>query len=305
MGERPGRATPSWARGAQVAERVRLLELVTARLSRGVTYGSYASASYGSGGDRGEAAEYHPGDDVRHIDWAASARTATLTVRLTHAEREARVAVVVDGAPSMAFGTEALTKHEMAVCVAAAVTRAASVGGNPVLLAHATTDGPRWEDVPPGRTTALPVLQRLAGQHPRLDHPGASTLATTLGQLGRRFARVDLVVVVSDLHAEGWQRPLRGLAQERPVVVVAPYDRRERDLVAVGDLALAGGDHLVDLATDDPAVLVRWREEAAGLAAEREAAARGAGARYVEVACDAEVEDDVLAVLRQVTRVRA
>lgn len=283
-----------------------MLELVTARLSRGVTYGSYSSAAHGSGGDRGEATEYHPGDDVRHIDWAASARTSTLTVRLTHAEREARVAIVVDASPSMAFGTESLTKHEMAVCVAAAVCSAASVGGNPVLVAHATTGGPHWSDVAPGRTTSLPVLRRLSDQHPQLADDRPSTLASTLTQLGRRFSRVDLVVVVSDLHAGGWERPLRGLALERPVVVVAPHDRRERDLVAVGDLPLAGGEELlVDLATDRPEVLARWREEATRLAAERHAAARAVGARLVEVACDAEVDDDVLAVLREVTRVRA
>lgn len=270
-----------------------------------MTYGAYRSASYGSGGDRGEATEYHPGDDVRHIDWAASARTGSLVVRLTHAEREAQVAVVLDAAPSMAFGTEALTKHEMGVCVAAAVCQAAGTGGNPVLLGHATGAGPHWAEIRPGRGTAFPLLQLLAEGHPGLDDPASDTLAATLNQLGRTFTRTDLVVVISDLRGSGWELPLRALATERPVVVVVPFDRRERSLVPVGDLVLAAPGLLLDVATDDLAVLARWEQEAARLVDERRAAARGAGAAYLEVACDGHVDDDVLAVLRHVTKVRA
>ena len=53
------------------------------------------------------AAPYEPGDDVRHIDAAASARTGALHVRVHVPERALTTWIVLDLSPSMAFGTAA------------------------------------------------------------------------------------------------------------------------------------------------------------------------------------------------------
>ena len=73
------------------------------------------------------------GDDVRHIDAAASARTGTPHVRLHVPERALTTWIVLDVSPSMAFGTARRLKADVAEGVALVfgrlgVRRAGSVG---------------------------------------------------------------------------------------------------------------------------------------------------------------------------------
>src|SRR3712207_6942214 len=49
--------------------------------------GDLRSVARGSGLDPAEIREYQPGDDVRHPDWRATARTGGPDVRQTYAER--------------------------------------------------------------------------------------------------------------------------------------------------------------------------------------------------------------------------
>lgn len=292
--------------GAQVASRLGRVELRTAAVVRGLTAGGRRAATYGAGWERAEPTEYHPGDDVRHIDWAASARSAELVLRSTYAERQARTAVVLDGSPSMAFGTDTFTKHETGAAIAAALLQVVNDAGDPALLVHATVPTPGWHPISTTRGAAAPVLQRLVTEHPDLDQVGTATptVADALRQLGTNLGRNDLTVLISDLHADGWQQPLRALAATRPVLVVQPYDRRERGLLPVGDLTLRGGGHSIELDTGDPAELARFREAAATLAARRRDAVLASGAMHVEVAADDDLDTDVLAVVRLLTRGR-
>src|SRR5215207_6090681 len=54
---------------------------------------------------------YGPGDDLRHVDWAAYARTETLAVRLYRDEVAPRVDVVLDNSRSMAVTVEKRRAH--------------------------------------------------------------------------------------------------------------------------------------------------------------------------------------------------
>ena len=45
---------------------------------------------------------YQPGDDLRHLDWAASARTGSLILRRHRKEVLPRLEILVDGSASMA-----------------------------------------------------------------------------------------------------------------------------------------------------------------------------------------------------------
>lgn len=298
--------TQAQRHGAQVAARLGRVQLLTSRLVRGLAAGGRAATTLGAGWERAEPTEYHPGDDVRHIDWAASARSVSLVLRTTHAEREARVAVVLDGSPSMAFGTDTYTKHETGAGVAAALLHVAAEQGDAVLLVHAVSPRPSWVPIGMSRGAAAPALRQLVHGHPDLSGVGAlpSTLPDVLRRLGTNLGRNDLTVLITDLHTDGWQRPVRALAATRPVLVVQPYDRRERDLPDVGELTLAVGGQALELDTRDPAVRQRYRELAAGLAARRRAEVLATGALHVEVAADADLDRDIVDVLRLLTRGR-
>jgi uncharacterized protein (DUF58 family) len=58
--------------------------------------GRLASARRGVGQDLFSLRDYHPQDDLRHIDWKATARSRNLTVREFTAEDERRITIVLD-----------------------------------------------------------------------------------------------------------------------------------------------------------------------------------------------------------------
>ena len=123
----PGTPMPVAPAEAARAEAVlgRLQLLVTRKLD-GLLQGDYAGLLPGPGSEAGESREYRPGDDVRRMDWAVTARTGDPHVRQAVAERELETTLLVDLTPSMSFGTARSEKRDVAIALAAAVGHLAS-----------------------------------------------------------------------------------------------------------------------------------------------------------------------------------
>ena len=83
--------------------------LLPRRRIAGLSFGAMRSRTRGGGLDLAGARPYRPGDDVRRIDWRASARLSSardsdeFVVRQHLAEEATRVVAVVDRSPSMAL----------------------------------------------------------------------------------------------------------------------------------------------------------------------------------------------------------
>ena len=70
---------------------------------------------------------YEPGDDLRHIDWNAFARTDQLNVKLFREEVSPHLEILIDGSRSMALADTA--KARMTLALAGFFTAAATNGG--------------------------------------------------------------------------------------------------------------------------------------------------------------------------------
>ncbi len=79
-----------------------------------------------------EYREYMPGDDIRHLDWAAYARSDTLMVRLYREEISPRTEILLDASKSMTTGGDAkqLVAKQLAALFA---LLAGQLGGRPIL----------------------------------------------------------------------------------------------------------------------------------------------------------------------------
>ena len=125
----PGRQGP----GPIVDGLVDAIDLLVVRLvARGLP-GEWRSVGVGRGTELAQLRAYEPGDDVRHLDAAATARTGQPHVRLHVPERALTTWIVLDLSPSMAFGTAQRLKADVAEGVALvlsrlAIKRAGSVG---------------------------------------------------------------------------------------------------------------------------------------------------------------------------------
>ncbi|MEQ0576040.1 DUF58 domain-containing protein, partial [Mycobacterium tuberculosis] len=125
---------PSMLRGdiddPKLAAALRTLELTVKQKLDGVLHGDHLGLIPGPGSEPGESRLYQPGDDVRRVDWAVTARTTHPHVRQMIADRELETWLVVDMSASLDFGTACCEKRDLAVAAAAAITFLNSGGGN-------------------------------------------------------------------------------------------------------------------------------------------------------------------------------
>src|SRR5688500_16323107 len=105
---------------------VRRLSLDVGRRLDGLLQGEHLGYLPGPGTEPAEARAYSPGDDVRRMDWAVTARTGAPHVRQAVAERELETTLLVDLTSSMSFGTVRSEKREVAVALGAAISHLAT-----------------------------------------------------------------------------------------------------------------------------------------------------------------------------------
>ncbi len=219
-----------------------LIEALDVGLNRLVSRmlpGDRRAAGVGLGTELAQLRQYEIGDDVRHIDPAATARTGQPHVRMHVPERALSTWLVLDVSPSMAFGTAERLKADVAEGVALVfgrlgVRRAGSVG-----LVAFGAEHPR---VLPARGSkpGIVALRRMLGEGvaPDGEHDPEG-MAGALRRVARLARQPGLVVVISDFREQhGWERPLGSLRVRHSVLAVEIVDPRELELPSVGHLAL-------------------------------------------------------------------
>ncbi|MFE0020738.1 DUF58 domain-containing protein [Amycolatopsis sp. NPDC059021] len=234
---------PSWAppilRGDRLEAGLRTLELDVRRRLDGLLQGNHLGLVPGPGSEPGEARPYQPGDDVRRMDWAVTARTTTPHIRETVADRELETWVVADLSASLDFGTALCEKRDLVVCAVAAVAHLTGGGGN--RIGALISNGAESARVPArgGLAHARGLVRRVA-QTPRAAEGVRGDLAQALEQLRRPPRRRGLAVVISDfLGGTDWQRPLRALGGRHDLIAIEVLDPRDVDLPEVGTVVLA------------------------------------------------------------------
>ncbi|HWH30124.1 MAG TPA: DUF58 domain-containing protein [Mycobacteriales bacterium] len=294
------------------AAAVRRLHLQVARRLDGVLHGDHLGHLPGPGTEPDEARLYAPGDDVRRIDWAVTARAGDVHVRTPLAERELETTLVVDLTPSMSFGTARCEKRDVAVAVATALGHLARGPGDRI-GALVLADRVRSLPSRPGRDGALALLHVLASTRPDDDGPRVR-LADGLSSLAAQPRRRGLVVVVSDLLDDdppgtepAWSTPLRRLGTRHDLVVVEVVDPRELELPPVGVLHVRDPEtgRGLEVQTADRRLRERYAQAAAAQRAAHAAAVRRAGGTHVVVRTDRDWLPDLARALTVRRRLRA
>jgi len=299
----PGRQGP----GAMSAALVEQLDLVLAERAAGVLPGERRAAGRGSGTELAQIRAYQPGDDVRRLDAAASARTGVPHVRDYVPERTLTTWVVLDVSASMAFGTADRLKSDVAEGVALVVGRLAVRRAGRVALI--TCGGPAETLMPPrgGRPALIAMRKGIQGVAPDGGEQGGA-LAGALRRVALLARGPGLVVVISDFR-EGetvrleerhgnaeerarpeWARALAALSARHDLLAVEVVDRREAALPDVGQITLVDPETGARMEADTSSAELRRRFEAAELARRDQLKRhlRGARARHVALDTDSD-----------------
>lgn len=196
----------------------------------------------GQGTEFDSLREYVVGDDVRSIDWRATARRADVVVRTWRPERDRRVVIVLDTGRTSAgrIGVDPTSKDvngwprldwsmDAALLLAALASRA---GDRVDFLAHDRV--PRAAVFNASRTELLAQLvEAMAPLQPALVESDASA---TISAIQRRVRRRALVVLLTELNAsaldEGLMSVLPQLAGRHHVLIAAVSDPRVDELAA-------------------------------------------------------------------------
>ena len=257
-----------------LARAARLLTVRSRREATGLFAGNYASAFRGGGLEFEESRPYVPGDDVRTLDWNATARHGEPFVKLYREERDQTLVFALDVSASMRFGTAGQAKAGTAAHALALMAAAAGRAGDRVGLV--AFDAVVRTQVPPGRGAAHTWRVIRSAVEAADASAGATSLAAGLRAARAGADRYATLIALSDfrdpalLDDGGGSSPLRAeladLARRHDVVAAILLDPREETLPSAGPVRIADperpGVSLV-LDTGSRRVRERYREACA------------------------------------------
>jgi len=201
----------------------------------------------GQGTEFDSLREYVRGDDVRSVDWRASARSRTTVVRTWQPERHRRVVLVLDTSRTSAGRVDDVPRLDSAMDAALLLAALASRAGDSVdFLAGDRRVRARVRAG--GRADALPqVVEAMADLEPVITEADWPRLASAVAALGRQPALVVLLTALEPSVVEHGLLPaLPALARRHRVVLASVRDpelermtRRTGSAAAVYDAAAA------------------------------------------------------------------
>ena len=267
---------------AELARKVRLVELRARRTVGGMISGAYHTAFKGPGVEFQEVREYVPGDDTRSIDWNVTARVGRPYLKRYAEERDQTVIILLDGSRSHLFGTGDALKKDVAAEIFAVLAFAAVYNQDETGLILFTDDIELY--VAPGRGPrhVLRLIRDVLAFQPR----GSGTnLARALEFLCRVRRRRSLVFVVSDFQDRGFERELRIAGKRHDVVAFSLFDPREANLPDCGLLdfedAESGARWTLD--TSDAGVREAWTARARAQLEDLRGIFRAAGIDHLRI----------------------
>ena len=186
-----------------------------------------------------EYREYMPGDDIRHLDWSAYARSDQLMIRMFREEISPRTEVIIDTSRSMALGGEEKPRVLKQLASMFALL-SGQLGGRPALFLA--------DDRRPVEQLTIEGLNRLND----IEFTGVGDLGQLLMDGAIPFKRQSVRIVISDfLFPHDPDTLIRKLAAESAALwVIQLLNRFEHDPSALG------GRRLVDVESGGEADMI-------------------------------------------------
>ena len=213
-----------------VRRQVRDIEIRARRSLREAMAGEYRSAFRGRGLEFAELQPYNPGDDVRTIDWKATARLRTPVVRRYVEEREQTVLILVDVSGSTGYAASGPSVKDRAVEITGVLGLAAATANDLVGVAAFGNDVTLAVRPAKGSSHVLRILRDLL----TLEADGRTEMARALRYAGRVMRKRGVVIVISDFIATHpdhvWEPALAQLSRRHDVVAICVRDHHESAL---------------------------------------------------------------------------
>ncbi len=173
------------------------VELPVLRRLLSLMDGRHGALRAGHGMEFLDMAEYKAGDDVKDIDWLASARVGRTVVKRFEATGNVQVILVVDTGRSMgALAPSGETKEEVALAACETIAWLSTMRGDQIGLVAGDSQRMRQMSARSGNAHAETILRRVAADIDLASPP--SDVRRLLQRALAATLRRSLVVIVSD-----------------------------------------------------------------------------------------------------------
>ncbi len=252
------------------------LALAARLVVEGARAGAHRSLRPGYSTEFRQHRPYQQGDDLKHLDWKALARTDRLYTRQFRETTDMAAVLVLDTSASMAFPETGVSKFAYARVLAAALTHLLTTAGDAIGLLTRHDD--TWQFVPPrsGTLHRRLLFTRLGALRPRGTWDGPRVITRAAELLTRR----GMLIVLSDFYddEEPVRRALRVARQHgHDVLMWQVLSPQERNLPATRGRVLEDAETGMQLEVDPARVRDDYAQQfAAFLARGAQAAQRDA-----------------------------
>lgn len=213
-----------------LAAQLRRIELSTRKIVDTDLMGRYRSAFRGSGLTFADLREYQAGDDIKYINWKATARSSKVYVKSFEEERQLSVLLAVDISRSTEFGSKR-TKHALALEFSALIATLARICGDALGICLFSDQVEEFVPVGSARSQFQKVLLSLLAKR---DLRPATDMQRALNFISSHQRRASIIFIVSDFFCGAFEYELRQLAARHDVICVLLDDLIDGELPSAG-----------------------------------------------------------------------
>lgn len=283
------------------------IQLPVMRKLLSIMDGQHSALRQGRGWEFMDLAPYQPGDDVREIDWAATARTGSPIIKRHEATANLQVMLVVDTGREMgALAPSGETKEEIALAACEAIAWLSVARGDQIGLVAGDDERVRFMPARSGNAHAETLLRRIE-EDITLASPHAN-VPKLLARVRTVTRRRSLIVIVTDSTQPTATREtddlIKSLSVRHQVILISIED--------VDPTTLEKGTEVVDVNEGPlPDFLLRDSQlagQAANVVAMRRAAVKQMldqrGVIHVDVSSSEEIPHALMRALERGAHVR-
>jgi len=276
------------------------LPMLSGGLAEEMLAGNFKSIFKGQGMEFDEARHYEPGDDIRSIDWNASARFGNPFVKMYREERELTILILLDVSPSMHrenINQTNLNPYEQALISTALIAFSAEHTGQQAGALFFDKDIEKVFTPRKGRKSVMAmIMAALQYQNNVIQRKAqyGSNIVSALNGAQKLLKKRSLVVLISDFYAANWEQEMGKLCRKHDCIAIRISD--PQDLYFPGLITLE--DPETGIRIEAPAGMESFKKSWTFWHKERstlwETQCRKSGAAYFELSTEADAPSSLM-----------
>lgn len=215
----------------KLLKKLRKYEITVRKAITTQMQGDFHSVFKGSGLTFDDVREYQYGDDIRSIDWNATAKGHSVYVKTYREEREQIVYMMLDVSASQEIGDPGLQKVDIGKEICGVLTLSAIKESSQVGLLCFSDQKEAYVKPGKGDRHAYQIISKLYNTQ---NVSTKTDINSGINYLLNIIKRRSIIILISDFIDENYIGNLKALARKHDLIVIHLSDRRETQLPNLG-----------------------------------------------------------------------